>query len=203
MELVWSDENPQKATNRFRVALTRLRKFLEPELIKGMPSEYILVAGDSYLLDLGERGWPDIDVFKTELNNIENKNISPEEILNCYLNAEKLYKGEFIDEDRYVDWCLEERERYKNKYLYLLKQIIFFYEENKAYDKCIEYSKKYIETDKFDEDAYCSLMKYYSRIGSKNNIKQTFKEGQKHIAEELGCPLRDESIGLYNEVMSG
>lgn len=52
VELIWPDEDPEKTRKRFHFALAALRKALEPELPRGVPSSYILSSGDAYLLNI-------------------------------------------------------------------------------------------------------------------------------------------------------
>ena len=110
MELLWPEEDPKYTASRLQVALSSLRRTLEPEIIRGTPSSYLLREGNSYRLCLGDRGFVDVDNFTQELKSAKEEK-DPEKAISHYLNAESLYGGDFLEEDLYIEWCREERER--------------------------------------------------------------------------------------------
>ena len=123
MELLWPEQDPRKTANRLRVAFTALRKTLEPEIEKGSASAYLLREGDAYKLFIGEDGWVDVDEFRAQLKQAENDN-NPETSIFHLLQAEAIYTGDFLAEDIYSEWRLEEMERLKDDYLSLLKKLM-------------------------------------------------------------------------------
>ncbi|MCP4692008.1 MAG: hypothetical protein GY859_28440, partial [Desulfobacterales bacterium] len=104
MELLWPDGDHRLTTNRFHVARASLRKTLEPAIRRRTPSSYILSRRDAYALDLGEDGWLDVEYFTNELN-LARAGESPEISLAHYLNAASVYRGPFLEEDVYEEWC--------------------------------------------------------------------------------------------------
>jgi DNA-binding SARP family transcriptional activator len=201
MELLWPEDDPVKTAKRFHVALASMRKTLEPEITRGTPSAYILRSGSSYHIDIGDEGYVDIDNFKKELK-LAKKSKDSEESIDHLLKAEAIYRGDFLEEDLYVQWCDEERERFKDQHLQLLEEIIKYYHVKKSYKKCIGYVKKYLSMDKYTEDIYQLLMTYYSQTGNKAMVKRTFEKCKDHIEKELDCPLSEETEKLYHELIS-
>jgi len=201
MELSWPEDDPAKTAKRFHVALASMRKTLEPEITRGTPSAYILRSGDAYCIDIGDEGYVDIDDFKEELK-LSQKTINSKESIGHLLKAEAIYGGDFLEEDLYVQWCDEERERFKEEYLQLLEEIIKHYHVKKDYEKCIYYTNKYLKTDKYVESIYQLLMIYYSRTGNKGMVKKTFEKCKDNIIEGLDCPVSKETEKLYQKLTS-
>ena len=201
MELLWPEEDPAKTAKRFHVALASMRKTLEPEIIRGTPSAYILRSGDGYCIDIGDEGYVDIDNFKKELK-LAKKAKDSEKSIEHLLKAEAIYGGDFLEEDLYVLWCDEERERYKEEYLQLLEEIIKYYHVKKDYEKCIYYANKYLKTDKYAENIYQLLMIYYSRIGNNAMVNKIFNKSKDNILKGLDCPVSKETEKLYHELTS-
>jgi len=201
MELLWPEDDPVKTAKRFHVALASMRKTLEPEITRGTPSAYILRSGDAYRIDIRDEGYVDIDNFKNELK-LAKKTKDSEESTDHLLKAEAIYRDNFLEEDLYVQWCDEERERFKEEYLQLLEEIIKYYHVKKSYKKCIGYVKKYLLMDKYAEDIYQLLMTYYSQTGNKAMVKRTFKKCKDNIEKKLDCPLSKETEKLYHELIS-
>jgi DNA-binding SARP family transcriptional activator len=201
MELLWPEQDPRKTANRLRVALTSLRKTLEPELLRGSPSAYLLRDGDSYKLSLGDGGWVDFDEFRQELK-LAGEEKDPEKSISHYLNAEGVYHGDFLEEDPYIEWCAEEREKLKEEYLDLLVKIMDHFEKKADYPRCIEYARKYLEVDKYAENIYQQLMKCYSLTGNRTMVARTFERCKENIVNELNCPLSRETEELYKTIVS-
>ncbi|MBU0769142.1 MAG: hypothetical protein KJ687_08625, partial [Proteobacteria bacterium] len=201
MELLWPEDDPVKTAKRFHVALASVRKTLEPEITRGTPSAYILRSGDAYRIDIGNEGYVDIDNFKKELK-LAKKRKDSEESIDHLLKAESIYRGDFLEEDLYVQWCDEERERFKEEYLQLLEEIIKYYHVKKDYKKCIYYANKYLKTDRYAESIYQLLMIYYSRIGNNAMVNKIFKKCKDNIIKGLDCPVSKETEKLYHELTS-
>jgi len=132
MELLWPDEDPQKSGQRFHVAMAALRKILEPDIPKGIRSTYIRRSGQSYRIDIGEKGQTDIEIF-TQAIDQGQKTRDRELATGHYERAAALYRGDFLEEDPFEPWCENERERYKQAYLTALKKIIEYHEFQKGY----------------------------------------------------------------------
>jgi DNA-binding SARP family transcriptional activator len=201
MELLWPEEDPQKTANRLRVALTSLRKTLEPEIPRGAPSSYLLREGDSYKLYIGDGGWVDVDEFGTEFKLAGKEKDAEKSISHC-LHAEAIYQGDFLEEDLHVEWCAEERERLREEYLDSLAKIMKYHQRKGDYPRCIEYARKYLNKDKFAENIYQQLMKYYSQVGNKVMAAKTFERCKENIVNGLDCPLSEETEALYLELLA-
>lgn len=201
MELLWPEEAPGKTVYRLHAVLPSLRKTLETEISRGILSSYLLREGDSYTLYLGDGGWVDVDEFRKELK-LAREEKNPEKSILYYLNAEAIYSGDFLEEDVYVDWCIEEREKLREEYLDLLAKIMEHFQRKSDYQRCIEYSRKYLKVDKYAENIYQQLMKYYSLVGNNAMLVKTFKRCKENIVKDLDSPLSKETEILYEKLKS-
>ena len=200
IELLWPGENPEKTSNRFQVALTSLRKTLEPAIAKG-ESSYLLREDDSYRIHLGEAGSVDVDEFRDELRMARGEE-NPEKSISHYLHAEALYTGDFFEDDTYADWCLEEREALREEYLDALSCIMKHFEKRGDYRKCIAYAKEYLKRDIYAEEIYQRLMRYYAQTGNTTMVHKTFESCRENIADDLECPISRETEELYRRLAS-
>lgn len=201
MELLWPEDDPAKTSKRFHVALASLRKTLEPKKPRGIPSAYILRSGDAYQIDIGDEGWVDIDRFKDELQ-LAQKAQDTELALQHYLNAAALYQGDFLEEDLYVAWCDEKRDRFKEDYLYVLTQIMQCYEDRQDYAACIDYAGRYLKVEKYDEALYQKLMQYYALTGNKALVIRIFERCKENILNGLDIPLSRKTEALFQELIA-
>ncbi len=202
LELAWPEEDIRKTNRRLHVALNFLRKQLEPDLKRGIPSSYILRHHGGYQLTIGTDGRIDVEDFSTAVGAAEKIEIeAPEKALTIYKDAESIYGGPLFEEDPYQDWFAEERERFHTIYLRSLSKIIQINEQNHAWEAAIHYAEKYLTVDKYAEPVYCALMRCHSAIGNTSWIKSTFKQCEKVVTEDLACPLSDTTIGLFRSLV--
>ncbi len=204
MELLWPEEDARKTGKRLNVALSTLRKILEPELRRGELSSYLIRQKDSYRLEITASGSTDVENFLKEVKLAEKNEKKGSEASIChFLDAESCYKGPFLEEDPYMDWCIEERERLNEKYLYVLLRIIRFYDDKKDFTKCIRYANKYLSIDKYTEEIYRDLMVFHFMTGNNSGVIKTFEKCKNNISKELSCPLSQDTFELYKRLISG
>jgi DNA-binding SARP family transcriptional activator len=201
MELLWPDEDPKKSAQRFHVALASLRKILEPDLPQGIRSSYIKRSGPGYRIDIGNNGIIDAEEFEKELANAKNA-INSEKALKHYNNIELIYRGDFLEEDLYEDWCADEREKYKENHLFALTKIIEYFDAKSDYEGSINAANNYLKIDKYAEDIIRLLMKRYSMTGNKAMAIKIYEKSKKIIKKELCCHLSDETEALYRQLVS-
>jgi ATP/maltotriose-dependent transcriptional regulator MalT/DNA-binding SARP family transcriptional activator len=202
VEMLWPEEDPAKSTNRFHVALSALRKTLEPELLTGFPSAYIVRKKDAYRLDLKEEGYCDIKEFEKALR-MAIKESSPEESFNYFVKAESVYASGLFDEDRYIGWCIEARDEYRQKYLGVLARLIDFYEKELEYHRCIDLARRYLTIDEYAEGIYLKLMKLYVKVGNTPMAVKVFDNCVATIQQDLDCPLGDDILQYHDRLISG
>lgn len=201
IEHLWPEDDPAKTSTRFHVALTTLRRILEPDLKRGSPSAYLKSTGDTYLLDLGKDGLADVDAFDQACTRAGT--IQDEGRAIAYLfEAEQLYGGEFLAEDPYEQWCSEERDRIRERYLSVLAGIIDYFIVKKDYQKAADYCGKYLSADPFAEDIYRQLMQLHALSGNNSLVMKTYEKCRENIVTELGCPLSRRTLNLAKELLS-
>lgn len=202
LEMLWPDQDPAFTTNRLHVALSTIRKVLEPELTKGEPSVYLHRKKSGYRLKLGKSGFVDVFLFEQLLADAQTAKNTKEKF-KLYLSAEKLYRGQLFEDDPYSQWCIGPREAYQEKYIKLLVNIADHYLSAQMHTKCIEYLWRVLEIDDCAEDIYCRLMSLYHQIGNRFMVKKTYQKCKNKLEVELDCPLSDTTEQLYQCIVSG
>jgi DNA-binding winged helix-turn-helix (wHTH) protein len=100
MERLWPEAAPAAAANSLYVAVHALRRGLEPRLIHGSDSSYILHQGDSYRLEPQAGLVIDVLIFESLQAEAELalQQEDPQAALECYQRALELYHGRFLDD---------------------------------------------------------------------------------------------------------
>jgi ATP/maltotriose-dependent transcriptional regulator MalT/DNA-binding SARP family transcriptional activator len=199
LELLWPGEDPMVTSKRLHVALSALRKTIEPELKRGARSSYLLRENDAYRLDLGENGIVDVIAFDQAMAAAE-KAITPEKRLEWYLDALAIYKGDLFEEDSYTQWCVDAKEIYKQKHLDLLKKIAALYKSKEDFDTCIDYLRRAIQVDPYAEDVCRQLMTMYHKTGNRFTAIKIYEQLKNKLEDELQCPMSDETQELYQQI---
>ncbi len=205
IEILWPDEDILKTGKRFNVAMSALRKVLEPDISPRAPSSYIIRKKDAYRLR--NKGIQiDVEQFLGELQNAEKSNTKKPKItdkthlLTHYLAAESWYTGSFLEEDPYEQWCMEKRDHLNSKYLQVLTSILGFYEKKNDLEPCVTYAKKILKADPYDEAVVRKLMVFYGSVKNPAKVKETYARFKKQV-QEIDCPINADTKLLFKNLI--
>jgi LuxR family maltose regulon positive regulatory protein len=201
MDLLWPDSTPEAASKNLGMALSSLRKTLEPDTARG-ESSYLVVSGDSLRLELGKGGWIDYKLFSKRIKEAGDARMLKDD--NLYLEklkeAEELYRGDFLAEDLYEDWCAPERERLRNQYLSLLLDISDEYLRRDNAYAALHNIVKAIQADPSREDLCRRQMEVCSRMGDRAGVERAFKRLSGYLKEEFDVDPSPETAELYHSL---
>ena len=203
IELLWPEEDIRKTGKRFNMAMSSLRRLLEPDLPSKAPSSYIRRRKDTYCLGRPGQVSSDMQLFLTALHTAETcEKEAPGTGLASRLKAELCYAGAFLAEDPYEEWCIPIRESLELSHLRNLWAVLTHFESQGEYKAAIDYGRKILNIDPFDENTYEKLMKLYCAVGRPSDIAgtyQTYRE-KMHI---MDCPVDSRMADLYEKLILG
>ncbi|RJP31889.1 MAG: hypothetical protein C4536_06960 [Actinobacteria bacterium] len=199
MDLLWPDMDPEKASKNLNVALSTIRKTLDPDADWG-DSRYLVSSGNSLLLEPGDGGWIDVELFRDKLEEALAAREAGDSraFLQRCLEAEALYGGDFLAEDPYEDWCLPIRETLKKAYIDLLRDITDEYIEAGAHDRALTYIEKALAGDPGREDLYRCAMVVHASRGDRAGMEKAFERCRKYLRDNLDVSSSAETQELYN-----
>ncbi len=200
IEILWPDEDLKKTGSRFNMAMSALRKTLEPDLPPKSPSAYIERKKDMYRLFSDTRINIDAEQFSAAFSLAQIEKNNPSKRLTAYLEAQSIYQGAFLEEDRYEDWCIQKKEQFAVDYLKILKAIVTIYETQKDIENAIVCAKKILDTDPYDESIYKKLMIFYATSGSLSKTVKTY-HGYEKMVRQMDCPVSEDIKDLYNNLI--
>lgn len=199
MELFWPDADPEAARNNLNVAIYGLR-----QTFKGMRPDFahILFQDDHYLLNPTMRVWIDVEELVRHYESgqsLERQNKLAVAIRE-YEAAERLYQGDFFEDDVYEDWPIIWRESLKDSYLVILDRLSRHYLDERGYARCIQLCQKILAKDDCREDAHRRLMRCYNRQGKRNLALQQYDRCVKTLARVLDTGPMQETVALYEQI---
>jgi LuxR family maltose regulon positive regulatory protein len=179
----------ESINSQFYVALSSLRKSLEPDLKSGRDSLFIKQSGEYYTFCL-DHIYLDIDEFTQLIQKKEDVSY-PEHIQNLK-KAELLYRGDYFEEYPYVHFLELERERFRMLYLNILQELAHCYWQNSDFERGMEYFERMIGKDPYRESIYEDYIKRLLEANLFLRAKKVSEMYQKFIEKELGTPVQDK-----------
>ncbi|HEY3056507.1 MAG TPA: BTAD domain-containing putative transcriptional regulator [Thermoanaerobaculia bacterium] len=190
--LLWSSTATEQARQSLRQTLSSLRK----ELASISPDRKILVEeGDFLSLD------PDlvhVDVAEFE----KNLGAGTEETL---VKAVALYRGAFLegfelDEERFDQWVIAERDRLHRAALRAHSQLIETQTRSGARDEAIATAQQSLRIDPLQESVHRTLMRLYMDSGNLANAVQQYDICAKVLKRELQVEPDAETRKLFQQI---
>jgi DNA-binding SARP family transcriptional activator len=191
--LLWSSTGPDQARQSLRQTLSTLRK----ELSNVSPDEKILVEeGD--LLGLDET-LVDCDVAKFE--SLVAAATEP-----ALAEAVALYRGDFlegfsINEERFDQWLIAERDRLHRVALRAHAQLVDMQSKRDALDAAIATAQTSLRLDALQEPMHRSLMRLYMQSGDVVNALQQYETCARVLKRELRIEPDAETKALQREIV--
>ncbi|HXS47262.1 MAG TPA: BTAD domain-containing putative transcriptional regulator [Solirubrobacterales bacterium] len=151
-EALWPDAGHREADTRIRYYVHALRDKLEPMRTRRSPSQFVVAHRGGYMLDMGN-AWIDADTFEAEacagLAAFTGRKTST---VNHLENALRLYRDDFLAEDPYEEWTLDERDRLRELAGRVLRALIDIEAEAGRLESAAAHARKLSEMEPFDMD---------------------------------------------------
>jgi DNA-binding SARP family transcriptional activator len=203
METLWPDCSPQAAGNNLKAAMHGLRRTLDRLSSEGQGYPYILFLQGSYRINPEIELWVDVEEFEQcwlvgrRLEREGKKN----EAIQEFRRAEKLYRGDYLEDEPYEDWTLLRRESLRDTYLIVLGKLADHAMDVGDYEDCIVYCQKIMAKDPCREDAYRRLMQCHNRLGRRNRALHWYEICRRTIKAELETTPDTETTALYQKLL--
>lgn len=203
IDRLWPDMDIDRGDRDFKVALNALNKALEPHREPREEARFTRRYGLAYGLDF-DHVWLDADVFE-QLVAAGNQAIvraphHPDEAIDCYSLAVKLYNGDYLPERRYEDWTSAERERLQLLALNTmtaLGQLLL----DRAPLESLRLAQRVLAVDPVWEDAYRLQMRAFATQRNRPMALKSYENCVKVLDEEFGVEPLPETTKLYEQIL--
>jgi DNA-binding SARP family transcriptional activator len=199
MDLLWPTFEPHAARNNLNVAIYSLRR-----AFAGISPfcSVVLFGSDCYFLNPDLDVWIDFEEFTDHLaaaHALERRgNLSL--AMEKYHSAEVLYRGEFLEEDRYEDWPEPVRRRLRDDYLTLLDRLGECSLEQKKYSDCVGLCNKILAVDPCHEESHRRLMTCWSRQDLPHLAVRQYHICREALARELQFRPGEVTESLFERI---
>ena len=201
--LLWS-ENPSEQSRKYlRQSLWRLHGalaqggLLDPRKVLAANPEWVQFAMTPTI-------WLDL----VEFEEAATQGLSPPRVKDGGYEvarrskAAELYRGDLL-EGTSSEWCLSERERYRQLYLKLIDELLSIYEVRKEFDRGIASAIRSLEVDPARESTYRALMRLLFMNGDRTSALRAYERCAAVIRGEFGVLSEAETEALIAEIRAG
>jgi DNA-binding SARP family transcriptional activator len=198
LDMFWPDADPELARNNLNVSLHSLRRALRT--VTDLP--VVVFEDGAYGLASNLQLWLDVEEFEKCVRNgqqLEARNQLAAAV-DEYEAAISIYRGDLLEQNPYDEWTVLDRERLRIAYLDTLDRLSQIYLDQERYAACIIVCQLIIARDRCREDAYCLLMRCYSRQGQHHLALRQYQMCVESLRTELQVNPGPETTQLYNRI---
>ena len=202
IESLFPDANPERAARNVQARVSELRRVLEPNLGKGSESQFIRQARGGYALVLGSHLWIDTIAFADRLTQARALADAGDWMpaVEAFEGALALYLGDFLMEDRYAEWAEDARRRHREQYLEGLTRLAACYAELDRLRQAISCCQRILGIEPYRESVVRQLMRLQEQAGHRAQALDTYREGARALADDLGVDPSSETLALYERI---
>ncbi len=157
-EALWPNEDAGPLSNRLSVALSTLRKVLDPQ--RSHPADHFIAADSRSLALRTDRVRLDVigflDAAKAGVALASDAAWPAAE--SELRRAESLYTGEFLEEDAYEDWAVDCREEARAQVQEITRLLARAASSRDDDEEAVRYLRRLLERDPYDGDGWTALM---------------------------------------------
>jgi ATP/maltotriose-dependent transcriptional regulator MalT/DNA-binding SARP family transcriptional activator len=182
-EAMWPDEASDALSNRLSVALSTIRKVLDPQR-RHLHDHYVVSDSRTIALRIDRI---DIDLIEflsvtdraTELIASGDRDTAEAPLR----RARQLYAGDFLEEDLYEEWAAETRADARARLLIVLRALARLATDRGDDDSAGQYLGQLLEHEPYDEDAWLSLVAGQRRLRRHGEARRHYATYARRMGE--------------------
>jgi DNA-binding SARP family transcriptional activator len=201
IEWLWPDAEVERGWDRLKVTMSFLRGKLRAA---GARADTIETVGQSYLLRR-DAVWVDADAFAS-LVAAGGRHLKCGERQAArarFEEAESIYRGNYLEDEPYAEWCAEERERLREIYLELLAGMAKCYAEDGLFMEASQVCRTALFNDPCRESFLRALMENLVNLGRPDWAEAHFVSWRRSLEKDYGLQPMNETMRIYQSLVEG
>lgn len=190
IEALWPDVSPASGANRFHVALSWLRRILEPGLTSGSDSQVIPREEDRYRLAT-EVCHVDADEFtrlaSPPLRGLQRRRLSTRQE-HALIHATAIYGGDFLEEYPFEMFLEDERACLRELQRLALVRLGDHYRSRRQASRALRYYQEALALDTCFEDVHRRVIFVHLLSGNRAAAVRAWRDCVTVLQDELGVP---------------
>jgi predicted ATPase/DNA-binding SARP family transcriptional activator len=202
IEYLWPDDDLRSAASNLRGRIAELRKILEPSLGRGERSRYIVTQRGGYVLGGGSDCWVDAEEFARaeEQGRRAYGEGRFDEARESLERAVALYRGEYLAEDRYEEWAVHARERWRERFVEVLSLLADCLARRGEYRVALGYLERAAEESPVHEVLYRQMMIYSFCAGDRGRAHRAYERCRAVLERELGERPSSQTEEIFRQI---
>ena len=199
LDCLWPTTDTRRGWDRLKVTISYLRQQLRS---LGIESDALKTVGKAYLLRR-DAIRVDADVFENlieEGRTLQSRH-RDDEALRRFYQAESLYRGDYLEDETFADWCAEERERLRELYLEMLGDMVLCHAGSGNYGEAVRLSRRALVQEPCRESFHATLIRNLVRLGHLDQAAAQYRSCRRILADELGVEPIPETQSLYRQIL--
>lgn len=204
IEYLWPGEEVdlRSAASNLRSRIAELRKILDPSLGRGEQSRYILTRAGGYVLSEESECWVDTEEF----SRLEERGRRAygaggfDEARQALEGAVALYRGEYLAEDRYEEWAVHARERFRERFVEVLSLLADCLARGGEYRAALGYLERAVAESPLHETLYRQMMVYACCAGDRARAHQAYERCRAVLERELGERPSSQTEEIFRQI---
>jgi predicted ATPase/DNA-binding SARP family transcriptional activator len=198
IEMLWPECEPEAGRNRLRVALSSLRRQLEPP---GVPAGAVLIADRVSVRLNPEACSTDVAAFDAALKAAARAAAASERAERLR-EALELYQGELLP-GHYEAWVFPERQRLSEAFFQALDGLLAYLDRIGDLAGATEWGWRGVRVDPLREEAQRALIRLLARGGQREAALRQYAELERLLQQELGDLPAPETRALVRAIERG
>jgi DNA-binding SARP family transcriptional activator len=203
--LLWEESSEREGRNSLSTVLTRLRQSL--------PVFPLRAEGDTLAWQSSSDVWVDLHAFQSASRSAQPDRSAQggdaAQRLQRLEQAAALYRGDFLDgfsvrdSESYDEWLRLERERWQQRWLNVLDQLIEGYAAAGAWTQALDHARRATTADPLQERFHRALMQLHYQAGDRAAALAQYRICRDVLERELGVEPDVETTALYQSIAEG
>ncbi len=181
-EALWPEAGPEEARSRLRHYIHALRDRLEPDRGHRSPARFVVARRGAYCFDTSGV-WIDADEFEREtragLAACDQGYTEP--AATHLAGAMRLYQGDFLAEDPYAEWALDERERLRELAGRALRAQVSIQVELSNLAAAADHARRLADMEPYDTDVQKLFIELCLKRGRRSEAHRRFAVLRKRL----------------------
>lgn len=188
MEVLWPNSDPSRTAANLRVVLCEIRRMLEPSRAPGATSAYLISRGEMLALDHSDRLWVDVEAFEGLSRQVSAHLARGDSLaaLTWGMQAIALYKGDYLEDEPYGDWCLHERHRLKEVCLEIFTALVTLQTRQGRGDEAMGLCRRALQLDESREVFHRQLISLLLEAGKRDEAVKQYAACKRALRRRLG-----------------
>ncbi len=206
-DLFWPEFPEDKAQSNLSNALWNLRHLLGDS---DNNSSFIIVQKSTIQFNEKADSWVDVKAFFELVEKICTISTGSSDLSELSNLEETLSKfeggfmeGFFIDSPVFETWIGKTRQGIRQEWVNVFRCLSQIHLQIGHLQPAQNFTKKWIEIEPWDEEAYRQGMRIYNSLGQRNKALDLYHQLQTCLADNLGIEPQHETNQLYQKILQG